>query len=294
MRVLYTRPTMHPILIQLGNLPIHTFGMMMGAGFLAGILYSLRQARKWGLDPEQIFNLSFWIMLSGVLGSRVNYIIVDLAQKGVRSDFYKAPLKLFAIWEGGLVWYGGFILATIVVIYYTRRYKMPVWRVCDVLAPGTFLGLAIGRFGCVSAGDDFGRKLPSEWASWGLTFTHERALVYPDSGPDSLIGVPLHPTQFYMALKSFFVALIAHLLLKYWKRFDGQALTIAFLLYPPLRAFIELYRGDFQRGYIPYTNQTLTTSQGIGIVVFAVGLLALWKFRDIGRPKFLRPASDAA
>ena len=151
---------MHPILIQLGSLPIHTFGMMMGAGFLAGILYSLRQARRWGIDPEQIFNLSFWIMLSGVLGSRINYIIVDLAQKGVRSEFYKSPMQLFAIWNGGLVWYGGMILATFVVLYYARRYKMPVLRVFDVLAPGTFLGLAIGRFGCVSAGDDFGKPLP--------------------------------------------------------------------------------------------------------------------------------------
>lgn len=281
---------MHPILIELGNLPIHTFGMMMGAGFLAGILYSLRQARRWGLDPEQIFNLSFWIMLSGVLGSRINYIIVDLAQKGVRSEFYKSPMELFAIWNGGLVWYGGLILATFVVLFYARRYKMPVLRVFDVLAPGTFLGLAIGRFGCVSAGDDFGKPLPEAWASWGLVFTHERALVYPDS----MLGVPLHPTQFYMALKSFLVAFICHLVLKYWRRFDGQVFAIAFLIYPPMRAFIELFRGDYQRGFIPWTNQTVTTSQGIGIAVFAVGVWAMWYFSKIGRAKFATPRAQTA
>lgn len=279
---------MHPILIQLGKLPIHTFGMMMGAGFLAGILVSLRLARRWGLDSEFIFNLSFWIMLSGVLGSRINYIIVDLAQKGVRSEFYKEPLKLFAIWQGGLVWYGGFILATLVTIYYARRYRMPIWRICDALAPGTFIGLAIGRFGCVSAGDDFGKPLVGEAAKkWGLVFTDERSLVYPRE----MMGVPLHPTQFYMAVKSFFVALSCYLLLKYWKRFDGQAVAVAFLLYPPLRAFIEALRGDYQRGYIPYTNKLLTTSQGIGVVVFLVGVYALVYFRRTQRLKFDRPAT---
>lgn len=278
---------MHPILIQLGSLPIHTFGMMMGAGFLAGILVSLRLARRWGLDQEFVFNLSFWIMLSGVLGSRINYIIVDLAQKGVRSEFYKEPLKLFAIWQGGLVWYGGFILATLVTIYYARRYKQPIWRLTDALAPGCFLGLAIGRFGCVSAGDDFGRVLTGEAAKWGLTFTDERSLVYPRE----IMGQPLHPTQFYMAVKSFFVAWVLWLVLTRYKRFDGQVTAIALLLYPPLRAFIELYRGDYQRGYIPWTNQVVTTSQGIGIAVFAVGVFALFYFAKNHRPKFARPAT---
>lgn len=280
---------MHPILIELGSLPIHTFGMMMGAGFLAGILFSLRVARKWGLDPEFIFNLSFWIMLSGVLGSRINYIIVDFVQKGFRSEFYREPLKLFAIWQGGLVWYGGMILATLVTIYYARRYKMPIWRICDVLAPGTFIGLAIGRFGCVSAGDDFGKPLSEAAAKWGLVFTDKRALVYPDE----LMGKALHPTQFYMAAKSFFVAFVCYWVLRNYKRFDGQILAIAFLLYAPLRALVEMFRGDYQRGYIPWTNKMLSTSQGIGVVIFAVGLYALWHFYRTQRPKFERRAAEA-
>ena len=260
---------MYPILLQLGKLPIHTFGVMMGTGFLVGILYSLRQAKKWGIDPEEIFNLSFWIMLSGVLGARAMYILVDIAQKGsAKSDFVKHPWKLVAIWEGGLVWYGGFILAALVVFWYARKYRMPIWRVTDMLAPGTFMGLAIGRFGCVTAGDDFGRELTGAAAKWGLVFTHEKALIYPDT----LMGKPLHPTQFYMALKSFFVALVCHYVLTRWKRFDGQVFAVALMLYPPLRAVVELFRGDHLRGYIPFTGRMLTTSQGIGIVIFGVGV----------------------
>lgn len=260
---------MHPELIQIGSLPVHTFGVLMGAGFLAGILYAVRECRKWGIDPDAIFNLSFWIMLSGVLGARLFYILVDLVQKGSASEFVRNPRGILAIWEGGLVWYGGMILAMAVVFVLAKRYRLPLWRTVDVLTPATFLGLAIGRIGCVMAGDDFGKPTDVPWA---ITFTNPEALVYPES----LIGQPLHPTQFYMAIKSFFIAFVCHLILTRWKRFNGQVAAVGLLLYPILRSIVEIFRGDTQRGFVPGTNGMLSTSQGISIVVFAVGVLGLW------------------
>jgi len=257
---------MHPILIDLG-FPIHTFGVLMGAGFLVGILGSMREATRQGLDPDEIFNLSFWIMVSGVGGARLLYVLIDVIQHGGASDFLDNPLALLAIWQGGLVWYGGLIGATITVLYYTRRYRMPVLRTCDLLAPYTFLGLAIGRVGCLMAGDDFGRPTTVPWA---ITFTNPKALVYPES----LIGEPLHPTQLYMVAKSLFVALVCWVVLKRFKRFDGMVFGIAFLLYAPLRYVVELYRGDFQRGYV--IENVLSTSQAIGIAVVAFGIAALF------------------
>src|SRR5438477_7672280 len=108
----------------------------MGSGFLAGILYSIRQGRKWGLDPDAIFNLTFWIMVTGVLGARALYMIIDIGQKGFAGSEFKItqPWKLIALWEGGLVWYGGFVPASILVLLYTKRHGMPVWRTADVMA----------------------------------------------------------------------------------------------------------------------------------------------------------------
>src|SRR5688572_14023289 len=116
---------MHPVLIDL-LFPIHTFGVLMGTGFLVGIICSMREAKRQGLDPDEVFNLSFWIMVSGVLGARALYILIDILQKGGASEFTGNPLLLFAIWQGGLVWYGGMICATIVVLIYARRYGMPI------------------------------------------------------------------------------------------------------------------------------------------------------------------------
>lgn len=278
---------MHPVLFQLGPLPVHTFGVLMGLGFLVGILYSMRQARKWGLGPDDIFNLSFWIMVSGVGGARLFYILVDMVQKGANSEFIEHPANLLKIWEGGLVWYGGMICAIPVVFFYTWRFRMPALRVADVLAPATFIGLAVGRFGCLMAGDDFGRPTKVWWA---VTFHNPDALVYPSS----LIGQPLHPTQLYMAAKSFFVGLLCHLVLKHWKKFDGQVFCVALLVYPVLRAIVEIYRGDTKRGIFPGTGGALTTSQGIGVLVFALGVVS-WIALSKRRPTFvINPPADPA
>src|SRR3954466_12459498 len=113
---------MHPILIELGPFHIHTFGVLMGSGFLVGILWSMRFARKWGIDPEEIFNLTFWIMLAGIGGARLLYVFIDIGPKGWGSEYAcvhplrEAIVGWVAIWEGGLVWYGGFIGATILVL----------------------------------------------------------------------------------------------------------------------------------------------------------------------------------
>jgi len=258
----------HPILFQIGSYPVHTFGFCMGSGFLVGILYSIRQARIWGVDPDKIFNTCFWVMVSGVLGSRLMYIGIDLAYKRGQSEFMTLnPIKILALWEGGLVWYGGMILASIVALSYARAVRLPVWTTADILAPATFMGLAIGRVGCLMAGDDFGKPTTVPWA---IVFHNPEALVYPPS----LIGQPLHPTQVYMEAKSFFVAFVGHLLLRR-KRFDGQVMGVSFMIYAVLRYIVEIYRGDSDRGWIPWTHQTLSTSQGVGIAVFAVGLLIL-------------------
>jgi phosphatidylglycerol:prolipoprotein diacylglycerol transferase len=267
---------MHPILVQLGPLPVHTFGVLMGSGFLVGILYGLRQARRHGMDPDAIFNLCFWIMISGVLGSRALYIAIDIARKGAESEFtWKRPQALLALWEGGLVWYGGFIAAALVVILYTMLKKMPVWRTCDLLTPATFLGLGMGRIGCLMAGDDFGRIWKHLFA---VTFNNPEALVYPPSW----IGQPLFPSQLHMSIDGFLVAAVGHLLLEKRLRISGQVFAIVLMLYAILRYIEEMFRGDTERGWVPFTHQTISTSQGIGILVFAAGLAlylarrALW------------------
>lgn len=278
---------MHPQLIDFGkllhailggetapNLPLHTFGVLMGAGFIAGIAFGMREARRWAIDSEFIFNMSFWVMLGGIAGSRLLYVIIDLFQQGSRSAYLTHPLSILAIWEGGLVWYGGFFGAFAFAIFYCMREKVDVLRMSDVAGPATFMGLALGRLGCTAVGDDFGRPIAAEWFKrWGLVFTDPAALVYPEA----LKGQPLHATQLYMALGAFTLFVILWFTLKH-KRFHGQVTFLAFMLYPISRSIVEYFRGDFQRGYV--IKDVLSTSQAVSIPTFLAGLIlfiVFWK-----------------
>jgi phosphatidylglycerol:prolipoprotein diacylglycerol transferase len=191
-------------------------------------------------------------------------------------------LSWLYLWEGGLVWYGGVGGAIILLVWQIRKLGLPPLRTMDIVAPATFLGLTLGRLGCLAAGDDFGSPIKSEAGkAWGVVFSNPDALVYPDSWRT----IPLHPAQLYMALNAFILFVILRAILRR-KRFDGQVIAASFILYAIGRFIIEIYRGDAGRGYaiegLSFLGRTvnLSTSQFISVFVFAAGvamLAALYK-----------------
>ena len=139
------------------RLPLHTYGLLIAGAFLVGIWLAQREARRRGQDPERIADLSFWILVAALVGSRVYFILVnwgDYFGSGralVSTPFGRIP-RLLAVWEGGLVFYGGFLLTFAGFWWYTRRRG---WRFADIgdyCAAGGMLGLSVGRWGCFSAG----------------------------------------------------------------------------------------------------------------------------------------------
>src|SRR5678815_739971 len=97
---------MHPILVHIGKLSIRSYGFMLALSFLLGIWLASRRAKKAGVDPQKILDLSVIIILAAVVGSRLLYVLFHL-------DQYSNPLDMFALWQGGATFYGGFILAVI-------------------------------------------------------------------------------------------------------------------------------------------------------------------------------------
>lgn len=241
---------MFPILVKipipgLGALTITTYGVLVATAFVLGILLAARRAKNEGLDPNAIYDLAVWIIIAAIGGSRLLHVITQW-------DHYAArPLDIFKIWEGGLAFYGGFVLGIPAVIWFLKRRGLPVLKVGDILAPSVALGLAIGRLGCFSAGCDFGTQTDLPWA---VTFTHPESLAK--------LGVPLHPTQLY---ESFGSLAIFGILLAYHprKRFDGETFYLYMVLYGIFRFLIEFIRGDVDRGFI--LAGLLSTSQAIAI-----------------------------
>ena len=105
---------MHPILFEIGPIKIFTYGFLLALGFLSAIFVAGREARRLGIPPGKFFDLCFYIILAALVGSRLLYVLLELR------TFAAHPWKIFALWEGGLVFHGGAILAFLVAVSYTH------------------------------------------------------------------------------------------------------------------------------------------------------------------------------
>jgi len=255
---------MHPVLISIGPFTLHTYGLFVASAFFTAIFLSLHQAKKEGLDPDRMLDLAFYVTLSAIVGARLLFVIVEYPY------FLENPIRIFKIWEGGLVFYGGLIGAVVVSILYMKRHRMPVLTVGDIVAPSLALAQSVGRLGCVSAGCCYGK--PTD-LPWGIVFTDPNSLV-----PLEKLGMALHPTQLYSSAGNFTLFLFLFLLNKR-KKFTGQTLLMYGICYPLLRSFIETFRGD-PRGSL--MGGMISTSQFISGIVFLISLTVYVRLRNRG------------
>lgn len=248
---------MYPIITKIGPFTLHTFGVMLAIGILIGSTMLLRETRRLGdpaISEARMQRLIWYIVIAVIGGGRLMHVLVNW------SDYSNRPRDILAVWEGGLVMYGGLLATFFTVVGYALKNKISVLRLCDLIAPSAFLGDVFGRWGCFFAGDDYGRPTDS---FVGVRFTDPECLV-----PQNLRGVPLHPTQIYMSLKALIIFSVLMLITRK-KKFDGQVAGAAFMLYAVLRSIIEVFRGDTDRGFIG----KLSTAQFTSIFAFAIGLL---------------------
>jgi phosphatidylglycerol:prolipoprotein diacylglycerol transferase len=254
---------MHPILLKIGPITIYTYGFLLALAFLCAIFVAGREAKRLGLPPAQFFDLCFYIILAALVGSRLLFVILE------PRTFLSHPLKIFALWQGGLDFQGGLILALIVAFFFIRRHELP-WRpTLDALALGTPLGQFFGRIGCFMAGCCFGK--PSD-VPWAVTFTNPNTLCP--------LRVPVHPTQLYEGFLDLGVFLFL-----YWfrprKLYNGQ-MTLLYLSLAGLTRFVvEFFRSPLDyRGPVFFGWMPLTQFLALGLFLVCGGLLLFWGFRS--------------
>ncbi len=245
---------MHPVLLNLGKFSLYTYGLFAAMGFLAAIWFATREAKRCGVDHEKIMDLSFYILVAAIVGSRLAYIGT------VPDEFLANPLEMFKIWKGGLVFYGGFVGAMLTAIIYLKVKHLPIWKTGDILAPAVALGHCLGRIGCFFAGCCYGKACDLPWA---ITF-HDPASLAP-------INVPLHPTQLYSSAGNFLIFLIL-LVVRRYQKFEGQLFWLYVLLYGVTRSFIEMFRGDYRGGEI---MGVLSVSQTVGCSLALVAVVMM-------------------
>lgn len=248
---------MYPLLFKIGPIPIYTYGALVAGGILVIIFLASWLAKKENLPPEKIIDLGVYLMAAAVIGSRLFYVIIEW------ETYIKSPLDVFKVWEGGLVFYGGFIGCILVGWWFVRRHQLPFWGVIDVYAVATPLGHAIGRMGCFMAGCCFGKPTDS---IFGVVFTDPKTLAPRD--------IHLHPTQLYEAGANLLIFAILMFFRRH-KKFSGQVFLVYGMLYATARFIIEFYRGD-PRGGI----DSLSTSQIVAIGVFVLCGVWWWRKRQ--------------
>lgn len=248
---------MYPVLLNLGPLTIHTYGFLIAIGFLVAVSVIKRLAARDHLNVDRTIDLTFWCLFVGFIGARILFIITRW------SEFAINPIDMFKVWQGGLVFFGGPLAVIPFLIWYVRKYKLPVWKVMDVLAPGLTIAHAFGRFGCLAAGCCYGKPTGT---SFGI-------YLYSDLVDPSLRGIPLHPTQLYEAT-ALFILFFGLLAVFKRRQFEGQVALTYLLVYPIIRSVIEIFRGDLIRGFV--IDDVLSTSQFISILVFLGAAITLF------------------
>jgi phosphatidylglycerol:prolipoprotein diacylglycerol transferase len=254
---------MFPELLKIGPLSIHTYGLMVALGILAGVWLGEYLFRRSGGQPGRIIDMALIVVICGLIGARILYILVNL------SYYTSYPLETIMLWKGGLVFYGGLLGGVLALIVYIRIHRLPFWTTLDIAAAAVTLGHGFGRLGCFSAGCCYGRPTDLPWA---VTFTDPRSLAV------EVLGQPVHPTQLYsflflMGLTGFFVWLYPR------RTFSGQCAAAYLVLYGLFRFGIEFLRSD-PRGFFSLMGTTLATSQWISIAaVFAGSFIYIYLSR---------------
>lgn len=247
---------MDPVLIQFGGLEIRWYGVMAAAAFLAAT-YFLNKFRKYAnLSSEQASGCVFTALIAGIVGARIFFVALNW------SHYKHNLIKIFAIQEGGLVFYGGFFLALIALFIYCRCSKLSTIRVMDLMAPALALAHGISRIGCLLNGCCYGKPTTLFWG-WHYPTGTAPYLHYGN--------VPLHPVQLY---ETFADLILAWLLYSYLRKGAPKgAVAAAYCVgYGILRFLDELFRGDH-----PETELVmgLSPAQLIGIAIVPIGVV-LW------------------
>lgn len=260
---------MHPQLFHFGHFFLPTYGFLVSLGVLLGLWVSVRNSEKQGIDGEKAWNFGILVVLSGIVGAKILYIINDW------SLYAAHPSDIFSIntLQAGGVFSGGLVAALIAAAWYIRRNHMPALATCDAFAPGLAIGHAIGRLGCFSAGCCWG-KPTNAW--WGVTFNNPIA----NELVGTPLGHPLEPTQLFEAAVE-----LANFILLTWlltrKRFDGQVFSAYLVLYGVARYLLEFLRDDPGRGSVFGGIMTGTQLISIGLVI--LGGLIWWLRSGVAR-----------
>jgi phosphatidylglycerol:prolipoprotein diacylglycerol transferase len=265
-----------PELIAFGPFALRWYGIFAALAALTFYLLMVWRAKRFSLTIPQISDLLLVCVISGIIGARLEFVRRTWSQYFAQ-DF----LGIFRVWEGGLVFQGGFILAVLAVLWFCRRRKWSIAAIADLTAPALPAAHAVARLGCLLNGCCFG--IP--WSGFaGVQYPPavndvmniQRQFGFIDASATA--PLPCFPVQLLESVWCLIAAVIIYLLERK-KILEGRRFLLYVIFYSVGRFTFEFLRGDYPRPGI------LTPAQWTTLLLVMPATLAVIVFLTIRRKK---------
>ena len=232
---------MYPELFTIFGITIYTYGLMVAVGFFTGMTYIIKHTSNIPVKKDQMYDFLFYLIIFSIIGARLLYVLVNI-------DFFiQHPADIIKVWQGGLVFYGGFITAILYAVWYCKYKKIDIKKLADVFAPALALGHAFGRIGCFFSGCCYGKE-----TQCFISINNK------------------YPTQIMEAVGNLIIFFVLHKLYKKSHK-NGYIFLLYLVLYSVLRFLIEFLRGDDRGTFF----LGLSPAQNISLVIFVIAVILL-------------------
>jgi len=209
------------------------YGLLIAIGFLLAVIYAMRRAKYFEIDPDAMIDVVLVSALFAFIGARLYYVVFSED----RSYYFSNPANIFKVWEGGLAIYGGIIFAFVTGIWMCRLRKVNTLAMFDIASLGFLIGQSIGRWGNFFNQEAFGTNTELPWGMTGSVISYGYSSLYDTD-------LPVHPTFLYESLWCALGFLLLHLFSKKAYKYKGQIFSLYIIWYGIGRFFIEGLRTD--------------------------------------------------
>lgn len=222
---------MSPVMISIGNFEIRWYSVFILIAFFVATYLIEKEAKRFEIDKNYIFNLLFWTLIFGIIGARIYYVMFDW-------EYYSNNIgEIIKIWNGGLAIHGGIIAGLLTILIYTKKYKQRTVRYLDFIVVGLIIGQAIGRWG---------NFFNSEAHGIATSLEHLKKLHIPNfiiKGM-KINGVYYTPTFLYESIFCLIGFIIICLIRRNKYTKVGTPTALYLIIYGIIRFFIERSRTD--------------------------------------------------
>lgn len=247
------------IAFHVGSIPVYWYGVIIGFGVLIGYLMATREAKKRGLPKDVVADFLLYAIPISIICARIYYVIFRWEQ------FADNPIKVFAVWEGGIAIHGALIGGAITAYVFCKKKQVPIWQFLDIIAPSVLIGQAIGRWGNFMNQEVYGGEVSREFLE---------NLFLPEFIINQMYinGAYYQPTFLYESLWNL-LGVVLLLLLRRVNLKQGEIFFTYVIWYSVGRFVIEGMRLDNLM-----IGNSLRTAQVVSIIL-VVGALFAWIYR---------------